>query len=100
VRSNKLTSKDQYGELLQSLKNIEEKIDILISLQKRSAPKVTIGKEESKVLKLCDKKHTIDDIVRETGKKENNVKVILSHLKDKGLIRSVEIKGIIVYERI
>jgi hypothetical protein len=52
------------------------------------------------VLELCDKKHTISDIAKASGKTENNVKVILTHLKEKAMIRSVEIKGIIVYERI
>jgi len=93
-------SKKQFEELLKSLKSIEDKLEIIIKLQKTILPKPSLGKEEKKVLKLCDRKHTIDDIVRETGKTENNVKVILSRLRDKGLIRSVEIKSKLVYEKI
>jgi hypothetical protein len=95
-----MMSKKQFEELLKSLKSIEDKLEIIIKLQKTILPKPSLGKEEKKVLKLCDRKHTIDDIVRETGKTENNVKVILSRLRDKGLIRSVEIKSKLVYEKI
>jgi len=94
-----MMSKKQFEELLKSLKSIEDKLEIIIKLQKTVLPKPSLGKEEKKVLKLCDRKHTIDDIVRETGKTENNVKVILSRLRDKGLIRSVEIKSKLVYEK-
>jgi hypothetical protein len=93
-------NKKQFEELLKSLKSIEDKLEIIIKLQKTILPKPSLGKEEKKILKLCDRKHTIDDIVRETGKTENNAKVILSHLRDKGLIRSVEIKSKLVYEKI
>lgn len=94
-----MMSKKQVEELLDSLKNIEDKLETIIRLQKMVLPKPSLGKEEKKVLKLCDRKHTIDDIVKETEKTENNVGVILSHLRDKGLIRSVEIKNKLVYEK-
>jgi transcription initiation factor IIE alpha subunit len=96
----KMMSKKQFEELLKSLKGIEDKMEILINLQKTILPKPSLGEEEKKVLKLCDRKHTIDDIVRETGKSENNVNVILSRLRDKRLMRSVEIKNRLVYEKI
>jgi transcription initiation factor IIE alpha subunit len=95
-----MMSKEQFKELLKSLKGIEDKLEILINLQKMTLPKPSLGKEERKVLKLCDRKHTIDDIVRETGKSKNNVNVILSRLRDKGVIRSVEVKNRLVYEKI
>jgi hypothetical protein len=94
-----MMSKKQVEKLLESLKNIEDKLETIIRLQKTVLPKPSLGKEQKKVLRLCDRKHTIDDIVKETGKTENNVKVILSHLRDKGLIRSVEIKNKLVYEK-
>jgi hypothetical protein len=93
-------NKGQFEELKKSLKGIDEKLEILIILQKRILPAQNVGKEEQKVLDLCDRKHTIDNIVKETGKSENNVNVILSHLRDKGLLRSVEIKDKVVYEKI
>ena len=95
-----MMSKDQFEDLSKYLRSIDEKLEILIALQKRALPKAEVGKEENKVLQFCDKKHPISDIAKETGKTENNVKVILSRLKDKGLIRSLEIKGAIVYEKI
>ncbi len=93
-----MMSKDQFEDLSKYLRSIDEKLEILIALQKRALPKAKVGEEENKVLQLCDKKHVISDIAKETGKTENNVKVILSRLKDKGLIRSLEMKGSIVYE--
>jgi len=92
--------KKQFDEVMKSLKGIEDRLEILISVQKATMPKPSIGKEERKVLKLCDKKHTVEEIAKETGKTENNVKVILSRLRDKILVKSVETKGRMVYERI
>ena len=91
----------RFKELISLLKNIEGKLDILISLQRRVAPEPSVGKEEKKILKLCDKKHTIDDIMKKTGKKRSNVTVVLTKLRKKGLIISVKSKDKkIVYERI
>jgi transcription initiation factor IIE alpha subunit len=39
-------------------------------------------------------------MAKATGKTQNNINVILSHLRDKGLIRSTEVKDAIVYEKI
>jgi DNA-binding MarR family transcriptional regulator len=93
-------SDQQFEQLNKSLKSIDEKLEILIILQKRGLPEPSVGKEEKRVLALCDKKHVISDISKQTGKTENNVKVILTRLKDKGLVRSVDLNGVIVYERI
>jgi DNA-binding NarL/FixJ family response regulator len=87
-------------QIIKLLKSIDDKMDMLISIQKKSMPKQVISKEEQKVLGLCDRKHTVADIAKETNKTENNVNVILSHLRDKVLIRSIEIDGKVVYERI
>jgi len=91
---------ERHEEMMRSLKNIEAKLDVLITLQKAIAPKPTIGKEEKKILKLCDRKHSVDDIMKVTGKKEGNVNVILSNLRKKALIRSVKSRGKTTYERI
>lgn len=96
-----VSDKERHKEMMCSLKNIEAKLDTLITLQKAITPKPSVGEEEKKVLKLCDKKHTIDDIVKETGKTRTNVKSLLSILRKKALIRSVKSKSRkIVYERI
>jgi transcription initiation factor IIE alpha subunit len=92
--------KKQFDELMKSLKGIENRLEILIGFQKAIMPKPSIGKEEKRVLKLCDKKHTAEEIAKETGKTENNVNVILSRLRDKGLIKSIEKKDKTVYEKI
>jgi DNA-binding transcriptional ArsR family regulator len=92
--------KKQFDELMKSLKDIQDRLDIIISVQKATMPKPKITVEEKKILKLCDKKHTAEEIATATNKTENNVNVTLSRLRDKGLIRSVEIKDRTVYEKI
>lgn len=92
--------KAEFKELMQSLKSIERKLDILVKLLKASTPKPKITPEERKILKLCDKKHTINDIVKETGKTRNNVNKILSILRKKGVIKSIKTQDRLVYERI
>jgi hypothetical protein len=92
--------KKQLNAIAASLKSIDEKLDILISLQKRALPKPKIGREENKVLQLCDRKHTMADIATATNKTKNNVNFFLSRLRDKGVIRSTEVQGDTVYERI
>lgn len=92
--------KEQFRKLLKSLKSIETKLDILVRLQKASMPKPKITKEERKILRICDKKHTTVDIMKETGKTRTNVDTLLSQLRKKGLIMSVRLKDKVVYERI
>jgi len=92
--------KKQFDELMKSLRAIEDRLENLLNIQKATMPKPSIGKEEEKVLKLCDKKHTAEEIAKETGKTENNVNVILSRLRGKGLIKSVEIRDRTVFEKI
>ena len=93
-------TKEQVDELLKSLKNIEGKLDILVSLQKVNTPMPKIGKEEEKILKLCDKKHSIAEMMQETGKKEGTINATLNHLKNKGLIQPIRLADKVVYERI
>jgi len=95
-----MVTKEQFNKLMKSLKSIESKLDVLVRLQRASMPKPKIGEEEKKILKLCDKKHSIDDIVKETKKTRNSVKVTLTRLKKKALVRSVKVKDKLVYERI
>jgi small-conductance mechanosensitive channel len=95
-----MATREQINKLLKSLKSIESKLDVLVRLQKASMPKPKIGEEEKKIRKLCDKKHTIDDMVEETKKTRTNVTSILTNLRKKGLIRSVKLKDKLVYERI
>lgn len=90
----------RFKQLMRSLKNIEKQLDTLVILQKATMPEPKVGKEEERILKLCDRKHTIDDIVQETGKKSGNVKVVLFNLRKKGLVRSIRSEGKTTYERI
>lgn len=89
-----------FGDLMEVLKSIEGKLDVLIILYKTNLPRAKVGEEEEKILKLCNRKHTVEDMAKKTGKTENNVKVILSRLRDKALISTLRMKGETVYERI
>jgi hypothetical protein len=92
--------KKQFEAIAASLNSIDRKLDVLISLQKRSLPKPVISKEERKVFELCDKKHTNAEIATATNKTKTNVNFILSRLRDKGLIQSIDIEGKTVYEKL
>lgn len=87
-------------EILGSLKNIEKKLDILIKIQKSMAPEPKITPDEKKILQFCNSKYTINDIVEKTQKTKRTVTVELSKLRSKGIIKSVKIKGKIVYSKI
>lgn len=86
--------------ILKSLHNIEADFDTLFNFLKWRLPQLTVGEEEKKILQLCDRKHTIEEIAKETGKSENNVNFMLSDLRDKAFIRSVRIDSKVVYEKI
>lgn len=88
------------NEILGSLKNIEKKLDILIKIQKSIAPKPKIGSDEKKILKFCNSKYTINEIVEKTQKTKGSVEVVLSKLRSMGIIKSVKIKGKIVYSKV
>lgn len=93
-----MLNEKQFNKVIKTLKGIDSKLDILIRLQRAGLPKTKIGEEEKKVLKLCDGKHTIEDIMNETGKKQGNIYVVLSNLRKKVLIRSIRKEGKTVYE--
>jgi uncharacterized protein YdcH (DUF465 family) len=93
-------SSKQFRELIDLLKSIDDKLDTLVNFQRTLMPKPKLGKEEKKILKLCDRKNTIDDMMTKTAKSRNDVKVTLTRLRKKGLIRSTKVKNKLVYERI
>jgi len=88
------------NEILGSLKNIEKKLDILIKIQKSIAPEPKLGSDEKKILKFCNSKYTINEIVEKTQKTKHYIEVILSKLRGSGIIKSVKIKGRIVYSKV
>lgn len=90
----------QFEDFINGIKRLEQKLDIMISLQKSSIKRPKVSGEEKTILKLCNGKHMIQDMVRTTNKTTNNVKVTLTHLKKKGLIKSVKIKNKLVYVRL
>jgi predicted transcriptional regulator len=97
--SSKKNSK-QFRELIKLVKNIDDKLDTLVNFQRTLLPTPKLGKEERKVLKLCDRKNTIAEMATKTGKTSNNVNFILTKLRRRGVIRSVKVKNRTVYEKI
>jgi len=95
-----MATEEQTDKLLKSLRRIESKLDVLVRLQKASMPKQKTTPTEKEILKLCDMKHTIQDIVKETGKNESNVNRLLSELRKKVLIKSVKMNRKLVYKRL
>lgn len=91
--------KRQFKKLMESIKSLESRLDKLIIFAKMGAPKPKISPEENKIFKLCNKKNSRDDIIKKTGKTRTNVGFLLSQLKSKGLIKSIKVKGKLVYER-
>jgi len=95
-----MISEKQFKKLMNSLKSIETKLDVLVSLQKASMPKTKIPPEEETILKLCDGKHTIEDMARETGKKSSYVRKILTELRKKGAIVSRRSEGKVIHRKV
>ena len=92
-------SSKQLRELIGLLRNIDDKLDTLVNFQRTLMPKPKLGKEERRIFKLVDRKNTIADIMAKTGKSRNDVKVTLTRLRKKGLVRSIKIKSRLVYEK-
>jgi len=95
-----MMSSKQFREMMNLLRSIEEKLEILVNFQRTLIPKPQLREEEKKVLELCDRKNTIAEIATKTGKTSNNVNFMLTQLRRKGIIRSTKVKNKTVYERI
>ena len=92
--------KNQFNVLLAQLKKMEGKLDLLVKFAKIVTPSTRVTGEEKKILDLCNQKNTVADIVAKTGKTVNNVRVTLTHLRNKGLIVAEKIKKRHVYRRL
>ena len=90
----------QFKQLSAILKNIDAKLAILISLQKSSIKPPKLGTEAKAILKLCNGKNSVDDMVKNTKKRKNTIEVTLNHLRKKGLIRTIKINKKTVYVKI
>jgi len=92
--------REQFKEFIKCAKNIENKLDTLIIFMKLMAPKPKLGKEEAEILKLCNKKNNISDMVKKLEKTEKNVGVVLTNLRKKGYIKSTIMNDKYVYMKI
>lgn len=90
----------QFKALTKVLNSIDSKLSILINLQKSTIKTPDLGKEEKIILKLCNGKNTIENMVKVCNKTKNNIKVTMNHLKKKGMVKSAKINKKIVYVKI
>jgi hypothetical protein len=95
-----MMSNKQFEELVDLLKSIESKLDTLVNFQRASMPKPKIPPEEETILRLCDGKHTIEDMVNETGKKNSYVRKILTQLRKKGVVESKRFGERVVHKKV
>ena len=93
-------NESQFQKCVSILKGIDDKLSILISLQKSLITPPSLGNEEKTVLKLCNGKNSVEDMMKIANKKRNNIEVTLSHLKKKGIIKSTKINDKHVYVKI
>jgi len=96
----KMATKKQTDKIIKSLKRIESNLDMIIRLKKATMPKQTVTPVEKEILKLCDTKHTKEDIITITKKTKTHVETLLSSLRKKFRIESVKKGDKIVYKRI
>lgn len=85
------------------LEEINEKMDIIISLMipPFSEDRYELkGETQLKVLKLCDLKHTQQDMVKKLGKTKKSISRAIEELSKKNLIRSVHKEDKFVYLRL
>src|SRR2546428_13174044 len=90
----------QFKQFISAIRRLENKLDILISLQKSSTKRPEVHGEEQAILKLCNGKYTIQDMADKSKKTTKNVRVTLAHIKKKGLIKSTRINEKLVYVKI
>ena len=72
----------------------------MIKIQRSIEPKPKLDADERKVLKYYNSKYTISKIVEQTKKTKDSVEVALSRLRSKGMIKSVRVKGKLVYSKV
>lgn len=90
----------QFSQLIKGLKNIEDKLTILVNVQKASVKQPELTNEEKIILKMCNGKNTVPDMVKSTNKTRNSIDITLSRLRKKGIIKSTSINKKTVYVRL
>jgi len=91
---------DKLNQILKTLKDINNKLSILISLQKSLMESPKLGEEVKAILKLCNGKNSVEDMIKISKKNRNTIEVALSYLRKKAIIRSTKFKNKTVYVKI
>jgi hypothetical protein len=89
-------------EHLQRLDSIIQRLDVMIGLliPPSKSSTVKLGKLEQAVYSLCDMQHTRRDMAASLNKTLNLIDVTLNGLKNKGLVKPIEIEDRTCYIRL
>ena len=90
----------QFKQLINTLRDIDGKLSVLISLQKSSRKTPTLSKEQKDILKLCNGKNSVKDMAKITNKTPHSIETILSRIRKKGIIKSTTKNKKTVYVKI
>ena len=82
-------TEEQLEKIQKTLEKMDQKLAILISLQKQGdTPPELSSNEKEFVTKFCNGNYSIDDILKTTNGKRNSIEVKLKRLRKKGIIVS------------
>ena len=89
---------NEIKELLEDIKNILLFIN-QEQIQQQKEKLIQKNSVEKIIYNLCDEEHTISDMVEKSKKKNDNVKKVLSNLRQKGLIKTTKKDTKTVYKK-
>ncbi len=90
---------------LSNIQDLLEDIKVILlltnkeSVESAKSKLLQSGSIEEKVYQLCDGENTTQDIATKMGKDTGNIRKVLSKLRQKGLVKAVEIDDKKVHER-
>jgi len=78
----------QFKSLMKVLSDIDNKLALLVNLEKSKSKAPKLGNKEKIILKLCNGKNTVADIQKSTSKTKKSIQLVIARLKKKGVIKS------------
>ena len=90
----------QFKALTKILNGMDNKLTVLVNLQRLSVKTPELSKEQKEILKLCNGKKGVADIAKISNKTKHSIKIILSHIRKKGIIKSTKINKKTVYVKL
>jgi DNA-binding CsgD family transcriptional regulator len=94
-------SEEPLVKIQKTLEKIDQKLAILVSLQKQGdIPPELTDTEKEFVTKFCNGNNTIEDIMEKMNGKRNTIEVKLKRLRKKGIIVSKKIEKKTTYVKV